>query len=87
MILSGPGYKLHWCKPVQARMWPFIIVVDTPVLNDLSGVVVTGEEMLVQTLIAQASIEAFHKTVLHGFAGLDIVPIHPTVLAPLENGV
>jgi hypothetical protein len=45
------------------------IVVDPPVFDDLPGMPIAAEQMLVEALVPQASIEASTKTVLHGFAG------------------
>ncbi len=43
--------------------------------------------MLVQALVAQATIERFHKAVLLRLARRDVVPLDPGVLALGEDGV
>lgn len=83
MVLIGPGCKLQRCGPIQARVWPFIVIVDAPSLDDLSGMVVAGKQML----IPQATVEALDEAVLHGLAGLDIMSLDLGILAPLENSV
>ena len=52
MVLFGPGCKLIWREPIQARVRSLRVVVVSPVLNDLAGMVVTGEQVLVQTFIS-----------------------------------
>jgi hypothetical protein len=51
MVLFGPGYKLNRCEPVKARVWSCVVVICAPVFNDLTGVVVAGEQVLIQTFI------------------------------------
>ena len=41
--------------------------------------------MLVQALVAQATIERFYKAVLLRFSGCDVMPLDPGVLAPGED--
>ena len=52
MALFGPGYKLHRREPAQARMWACGVVVHAPVSNDLAGIAVAGEQVLIQTFVA-----------------------------------
>jgi hypothetical protein len=42
------------------------IVIDPPFFDAVSGVPVDGEESLIEALVA--SVEAFHKAVLHRLA-------------------
>ena len=44
------------------------------------------EQRLVEALIAKATIEAFDKSVLGGFAGSDVMPIDHAILGPFEQG-
>ena len=68
-------------------MWPCIVIVPAPIVKGLASVIVAGEQVLIQTFVAQTSVEAFDKSILHGFAGLNVVPFNLGVLAPFENGV
>jgi len=43
-------------------------VVDPPFFDDLAGMPIAGEDLLVGTLVAQPSAEAFHEAVLHRLA-------------------
>ena len=71
MERSGPGCKLRWCEPVQARMWPLVVVVDPPRIDDPSGVGVVGEQMLVQAFIPRPAFHALRTfaALLAGHAG------------------
>lgn len=63
------------------------IVVNPPVFNDVPGMAIAAEQVLVETLVSQAPIEAFDKAILHRFAWGDVVPFDATVLLPFEHGV
>ena len=82
MVLFGPGCKLIRREPTEARLWLGRVVVVSPGSDNLTGMVVTGEQMLVQAFIAQASVKALDKAVLHRLAWLDVMPIDLAVLAP-----
>ena len=43
--------------------------------------------MLVEALVAQATIKALDEAVLHWLAGSDVMPFDEAVLLPFENGV
>ena len=64
-----------------------VFVVVTPARDDLAGMAVTPEQMLVQTFIAQPTVERFNEAVLHRFARRDVVPLDAALLLPLKNGV
>src|ERR1051325_5890330 len=40
------------------------------------------EQVLVEALVTQASVEAFHEAILHRFAGRDVVPFDAVLLLP-----
>ena len=73
MVLFGPGCKLIRREPVEARMGACRVVIVSPVLDDLSCMTVTGEQMFVQAFIAQASVKALDEAVLHWFSRLEEV--------------
>ena len=87
MVRSGPGCKLLWCEPVNARSRSSQIVVFPPCLDDSPGVPITGRHVLVQAFITEASDEAFGESVLHRFAWRDEVPFDGALLAPTEHDV
>ena len=49
----------------MARVRSVGVVVGPPFLDDLASLVEICEQVLVQTLVAQAAVEAFDKAVLH----------------------
>ena len=46
-------------------MWPVQIIVDSPFLNDLTGMAITAEQVLVEALVPQPPVKAFDEAVLH----------------------
>ena len=57
MALSGSGCKLLRCEPVEARMRSVVVIVVTPARDDLPCMAVTPEQMLVQALVSQPTVE------------------------------
>lgn len=60
-----------------------IVKVVAPRCDQIAGIPQVVEQVFVQTLIPHPAVEAFHKTVLHGFARRDVVPINLAVILPL----
>ena len=48
MVLLGPGCKFVRGEPIEARVGSVEIVVGPPVFDDLSGVPVAGEQVLIE---------------------------------------
>ena len=59
-----------------------LIVVDTPFLDDVASVAIVAEQMFIETLIPQASVERLNKAVLHWLSWSDLVPFNATILLP-----
>ena len=87
MVLSEPGCKLPGREPVKARMRPVVIVVVTPALDDLAGMAVAAEAVLVQAFVAQPAIEALNEAVLHRLARGDVMPLDAAVLLPPKDRI
>lgn len=68
MVLFGPVCKFVWREPFKARVGPVLIVVVPPCFDVMLGLGIAREEVLVETFIPQAAIEALDKTVLHRLA-------------------
>jgi hypothetical protein len=64
-----------------------IVVVVPPVSNDPPGMGVAGEQVLVQALVSQSSIEAFDEAILHWLARGNVVPFDLPVLLLRQHGV
>ena len=56
----GACCELSRCEPVEARVRSVGVVVDPPFFDDLARLVEVGEQVLVEALITQAAVEAFH---------------------------
>jgi len=63
------------------------IVVDPPLFDALAGITVAAEQVLVEALVPQPSVEAFHEAVLHRLAGRDVMPFDLPLFLPCEHGV
>ncbi len=87
MPLLGACCELGWCEPVEARVWSAGVVVDPPFFDYLSRVFEIAEQVLVKALVAEASIVALDKTILHRFPRRDVVPFDAALLLPGEDGV
>jgi hypothetical protein len=49
--------------------------------------VACDEEVLVETFVAQALVEAFDQAVLHWLARRNVMPFNACVLLPAEDGI
>lgn len=87
VVRSGPGCKLVRCEPIKASVGAVIVVVVPPIADDLPGMGVAGEQVLVQGPVPQPCIEAFDETIPHRLAGGDVVPFDLPVLLPRQHGV
>lgn len=68
-------------------MGSVVVIIAPPCVDEEFGVAKAVEEMLVETFVAQASVEAFNKAVLHRFSRCNEVPGHTALLAPFEDDV
>jgi len=67
-------------------VWSDFVVVDSPVFDDLLGLVDGLEPVFVQTFISESSVEGFDITVLLRFSGLDEGVFNLVTVAPLIQG-
>ena len=58
-------------------MRPHVIIVVPPRGDDLASFPETQEDVLIEALIAKFAVEALDESVVHRFAGLDVVPGDP----------
>ena len=73
MVLVGPPCKLVWCEPVEARVWPFAVIIDPPVFDDPARLGQAAEQRLVQQLISELAVKTLDEAVLLRLAGLNVV--------------
>lgn len=75
------------CHAAEAAVRTHGVVVRAPCLDDPSRRSQRGEQVLVQTFVAQATIERFHEAILLRLAGRNVMPLDAGVLAPGEHGM
>jgi len=84
MPLAGAARKLGGCQSAKAAVRTHGVVVRPPCLDDPSCCCQRWEKVLVQALVAQATIKAFDEAVLLRLARRDVLPLDPSVLAPAQ---
>ena len=67
-------------------MGSFLVVFDHPLVHCLTGILDTRENVLIENLFAERSVEAFDLSVLVGFTGLDVLNRHAVRHWLLNNG-
>ena len=72
----------RWWDPADAAVGAVLVVVPSPVSQDLPSLAETGEPVVVQALVAQPPVEALDVGVLGRLARIDqqvpyAVPGHP----------
>ena len=87
MPVAGAVRKLSGCQPAKAAVRTDGVVVGPPCLDDPSCCSQRWEQVFVQALVAQATIERFHKAILLRLAGRDVMPLDAGILAPGEHGM
>ena len=63
------------------------VVVGPPFFDDLTRLFEVGEQVLIEALVAQATVEALHEAILDRFARCDVVPFNTAFLLPGQDGV
>lgn len=69
------------CEPVEARVEAVVIMVVTPLRNQMAGMEEGREQVFVLAFVTQATIEALHEAFLHRFVWCDVMPFDLAVLA------
>jgi hypothetical protein len=68
-------------------VWAVVVEVGMPHSDQLAGMTQAVEQVLVQTLISHAAIEALDKAILHRFSGRDIAPTDFAVFVPFQDRI
>ena len=68
-------------------MGSVLVIVLPPCADDLAGMTVAGEQMLVEALIPEPAIEALDEAVLHRLSRCDIVPLDAAILLPFKHRI
>jgi hypothetical protein len=66
----------------QGAVWPVLVIIDPPCLDDLSDLVKAHEPILVQAFITELAVEALHVAIIHRFAGSDELEFDPSSVSP-----
>lgn len=61
------------------------VVVGPPFFDQPAGLRQIGEQVLVEALVAQPTVERLNEAVLHRLARCDVVPFDATFLLPRKN--
>src|SRR5256886_4951032 len=69
----------------ETAVGPDGVVVEPPFGQSRSGMRERAEQRLVQQFVAQSAVEAFDERVLRRFAGRDVMPVDPGLLAPAQD--
>ena len=67
-------------------MWPEVVVIEAPVLDDSSSISEIREPVEIQAFIPKLSIEALDKTVFDRSAWPDESQLHTIRVCPLVKG-
>lgn len=68
-------------------MWSVVIVIAPPCVDDKFGVAQPLEEVFVEALVTQPSVEALNEAILHRLTRGNEVPGYAAVFAPFEHDV
>ena len=66
-------------------MWPVVVVVVAPVVDDRAHVAQTGKPMLGQALVTEAAVKALDVSVLNRLARLDEAQFHAVSDSPIQH--
>ena len=64
-----------------------MVVVVAPCRNQMAGMAQGREQVLVEALIAEPTVEALNQAILHGLARRNVVPFDLAILLPCEHGI
>jgi hypothetical protein len=87
---SGPGARgeqasLGRGQAAMGRVWPDLVVVQSPALEQAPRVSEILEDVLVQELVPQMADEALDEGVLLRLAGRDVVPVEADTVGPCQD--
>lgn len=68
-------------------MWSVIVEVSAPRCDEFTSQSEAVDQMFVQTFIPHPAVDAFHKAILHWFAGHDVVSIDFAVFLLFKDGM
>lgn len=78
--------KFCWRHVIQRAMWSLLVVVLTPRSNQDTSLRQTRKPLVIETFVPEASVKAFDKSILCGFACLNQLDLHAMHASPLIQG-
>lgn len=87
MPLCGAGCELDWREASEARVRSVGVVVNPPVFDQPAGLRQAGEQVLVEALIPEPTVERLNEAILHRLVRRDVVPFHLTLFLPGQDSV
>ena len=64
-------------------MWPDLIVINSPSLDNLPGVFQAYKPVYIQAFIPKSAVEALDKCILNGLSRADEIEFDPLAVSPL----
>ncbi len=77
MLAKDGGWKVS-----ERLVRTLFVVGDDPIVDDVAHLAQGAEEVGVEDLVSEGSIEALDVSVLSRFAGLDVMKTNPVAFAP-----
>ena len=71
----------------QRRVRTPVVVIIGPIRDAGSGVIEAEEQGFIEKLISHPTVKALAKSILHGFARCNEVPIDVVFFSPSQHGV
>ena len=77
--------KLVGCQISKRTMWPHLVILSSPTLNDYACFGQGGEEFAIQTLVAKLIVKALDISLFPGRARLDVQALNLSCAHPLPD--
>src|SRR3546814_4051089 len=84
-VARGPSMRCLGGEAAVGRVWPHLVVVLPPSLDDAACLVEAREHLLVQAFVPEPAVEALHEGVLGRLPRGDVVPFHAPAVGPLQH--
>ena len=68
-------------------MWAVVVGIGAPCSDQLAGMAQVDEQVLIQTFISHASVEAFDEAVLHWLPRRDVMPVDFAIFLPFLDRI
>src|ERR1700712_755719 len=82
ILLKRPA-RLNWRAVAERRVRPDVVVVVAPQSEFPSGISQAVEQLFIQQLVAQGSVERLDEAILLRLARVNVVPLNLVGVGPL----